>query len=123
MHLNWKNHVLFFYNSNLHTYKIEMIDFSCILLHFFVVGEKIVFTKIFYFSKVQTHNQLLKDLMRERCVTQMVDSWFSILCNYKQSECVGTCLQVVGAYINWIDINLIANHRYILLCDSLQISF
>ena len=69
----------------------------------------------FCIAQEQTHNQLLKDTMRERCVTEMVNSWLAMLS--AGSECAEEnaclCLQVVGAYVSWIDINLIANDRWV----------
>nr|CAB3267799.1 exportin-T [Phallusia mammillata] len=76
------------------------------------IDSEVVDRTIDHTTAVQNHNQLLKDTMRERCVPQMVNSWYGILVNYKQSKCIAPCLQVVGAYITWIDINLIANHRF-----------
>ena len=54
--------------------------------------------------------------MRDHCVTDLVESWFQIL-NLPEEDCEASikcmCFQVIGAYISWIDINLIANDRFI----------
>jgi len=42
----------------------------------------------------------------------MVDSWYCILMNNSKEECIATCLKVIGAFVAWIDIGLIANNRY-----------
>lgn len=58
-------------------------------------------------------NTLIKDGMREQCIPHLVESWFQILQTYQQShpELTCQCLEVVGAYVSWIDLNLIANDR------------
>lgn len=56
---------------------------------------------------------MIKDTMREQCIPNLVESWFQILQAYQQShpELTCQCLEVVGAYVSWIDLNLIANDR------------
>lgn len=58
-------------------------------------------------------NTLIKDSMREQSIPSLVESWFQILQTYQQShpELTCQCLEVVGAYVSWIDLNLIANDR------------
>ncbi|XP_028811003.1 exportin-T isoform X2 [Denticeps clupeoides] len=60
-------------------------------------------------------NTLIKDSMREQCIPSLVESWFQILQAYQQShsELTCQCLEVVGAYVSWIDLNLIANDRFV----------
>uniref|UniRef100_A0A8B9T255 Exportin-T n=1 Tax=Anas platyrhynchos TaxID=8839 RepID=A0A8B9T255_ANAPL len=48
-------------------------------------------------------NTLLKDTMREQCIPSL----------YNNSELTCQCLEVVGAYVSWIDLSLIANERFI----------
>ncbi|XP_059470895.1 exportin-T-like [Neocloeon triangulifer] len=59
-------------------------------------------------------NTLIKDTMRETSVPKMVESWFHILDTYQNSQpaLAGRCLQVIGAYISWIDINLVVNDQF-----------
>lgn len=56
---------------------------------------------------------MIKDGMREQCIPNLVESWFQILQTYQQShpELTCQCLEVVGAFVSWIDLNLIANDR------------
>lgn len=58
-------------------------------------------------------NTLIKDTMREQVIPSLVESWFQILTAYQQShpELTCQCLEVVGAYVSWIDLSLIANER------------
>uniref|UniRef100_F6YYP9 Exportin-T n=2 Tax=Ciona intestinalis TaxID=7719 RepID=F6YYP9_CIOIN len=80
------------------------------------VDTEVVDRTIEHTSEVQTHNQLLKDTMRERCVNQLVDAWFFILRDLSTySNCISLCLDTVGAYVTWIDITLIANNRFMSL--------
>lgn len=59
-------------------------------------------------------NTLIKDTMREQCIPSLVESWYQILHSYQytNSEVLCQCLEVVGAYVSWIDLSLIANDRY-----------
>jgi len=58
-------------------------------------------------------NTLIKDRMREQCIPHLVESWFHILQTYQQAqpELTCQCLEVVGAFVSWIDLHLIANDR------------
>lgn len=60
--------------------------------------------------------------MREQCIPHLVESWFQILQTYQQShpELTCQCLEVVGAYVSWIDLNLIANDRSVHVMMSLS---
>ena len=60
-------------------------------------------------------NTLIKDTMREQCIPNLVESWFQILQAYQQTqpEITCQCLEVVGSYVSWIDLNLIANDRWV----------
>ncbi|CAL8405187.1 unnamed protein product [Arctogadus glacialis] len=65
-------------------------------------------------------NTLIKDTMREQCIPNLVESWFQILQAYQQTqpEITCQCLEVVGSYVSWIDLNLIANDRFVNLLLS-----
>lgn len=67
----------------------------------------------FSFFQETRRNTLIKDGMREQCIPHLVESWFQILQTYQQShpELTCQCLEVVGAYVSWIDLNLIANDQ------------
>uniref|UniRef100_A0A8C4S6B5 Exportin-T n=1 Tax=Erpetoichthys calabaricus TaxID=27687 RepID=A0A8C4S6B5_ERPCA len=60
-------------------------------------------------------NTLIKDTMREQCIPNLVESWYQILHTYQHSnsELTCQCLEVVGAFVSWIDLNLIANERFV----------
>lgn len=69
-------------------------------------------TEMFLLQETR-RNTLIKDSMREQCIPHLVESWFQILQTYQgsQPEITCQCLEVVGAYVSWIDLNLIANDR------------
>lgn len=66
-----------------------------------------------FFLQETRRNTLIKDSMRETCIPALVESWYQILQTYQRShsELTCQCLEVVGAYVSWIDLNLIANDR------------
>eukprot|EP00069_Balaena_mysticetus_P010870 bmy_20950T0 len=70
---------------------------------------------LLYSHREARRNTLIKDTMREQCIPNLVESWYQILQNYQytNSEVTCQCLEVVGAYVSWIDLSLIANDRFI----------
>ena len=99
--------------------------------------------KFFFHEQEAERNTKIKDHIRDTCVTELVDSWFQILVggnlvfwynnevevsltvfllcfvcrkhmkNNSVSSITCLCLDIIGAYIEWIDIGLIANDRFI----------
>ncbi|XP_066912669.1 exportin-T-like [Clytia hemisphaerica] len=80
------------------------------------IDEEVVARQINHTDIEFQRNTAIKDRMRDHCVTDLVESWFQIL-NLPDKDCESSikcmCFQVIGAYISWIDINLIANDRFI----------
>ncbi|XP_022238268.1 exportin-T-like isoform X1 [Limulus polyphemus] len=66
-------------------------------------------------QKELERNTLIKDTVRECSIMRLVDSWFHIVTTYQTSspELSCLCLEVIGAYVAWIDISLIANNRFV----------
>lgn len=56
-----------------------------------------------------------KDAVRQSCVNELVESWFLLLKEHSNKNAEITCqtLEVIGAYISWIEINLIVNDRFV----------
>lgn len=56
-----------------------------------------------------------KDSIRERCMTDLVESWYILLKEHSNKNAEITCqaLQVIATYISWIEINLIVNSRFV----------
>uniref|UniRef100_A0A8B9BRK7 Exportin-T n=1 Tax=Anser brachyrhynchus TaxID=132585 RepID=A0A8B9BRK7_9AVES len=79
------------------------------------VDAELVDRDVVHTSEEARRNTLLKDTMREQCIPSLVESWYQILQNYQynNSELTCQCLEVVGAYVSWIDLSLIANERFI----------
>jgi exportin-T len=67
-------------------------------------------------------NNALKDLVRVRSVSQLANSWMSILEYYssgngesipQQSEVLSSVLRVIGGWVSWIDISLIVQPAFL----------
>ncbi|KAK7896758.1 hypothetical protein WMY93_022083 [Mugilogobius chulae] len=84
------------------------------------IDAEVVDRDIMHSPEATRRNTLIKDSMREQCIPSLVESWFQILQTYQQShpELTCLCLEVVGAYVSWIDLNLIANDRFVNLLLS-----
>uniref|UniRef100_A0A4W6F502 Exportin-T n=1 Tax=Lates calcarifer TaxID=8187 RepID=A0A4W6F502_LATCA len=84
------------------------------------IDAEVVDRDILHTPEETRRNTLIKDTMREQCIPSLVESWFQILQTYQQShpELTCQCLEVVGAYVSWIDLNLIANDRFVNLLLS-----
>ncbi|XP_051231439.1 exportin-T isoform X1 [Dicentrarchus labrax] len=84
------------------------------------IDAEVVDRDILHSPEETRRNTLIKDGMREQCIPHLVESWFQILQTYQQShpELTCQCLEVVGAYVSWIDLNLIANDRFVNLLLS-----
>ncbi|KAL2102884.1 hypothetical protein ACEWY4_002052 [Coilia grayii] len=84
------------------------------------IDAEVVDRDIMHSPEETRRNTLIKDSMREQCIPSLVESWFQILQAYQQShsELTCQCLEVVGAYVSWIDLNLIANDRFVNLLLS-----
>lgn len=59
----------------------------------------------------QKHNTLIKDTLRETCIGRIVEAMHGILVAFNESmpELTRLCLQTLAEYIEWVDINLVAN--------------
>ncbi|CAH3184242.1 unnamed protein product, partial [Porites lobata] len=79
------------------------------------IDEEVVDRDVIRSQQEAERNMKIKDHIRDTCVTELVDSRFQILKTYENSVSSITCLclDIIGAYIEWIDIGLIANDRFI----------
>ncbi|XP_061618613.1 exportin-T isoform X4 [Phyllopteryx taeniolatus] len=79
------------------------------------VDGEVVDRDVLHAPEETRRNTLIKDAMREQCIPSLVESWFQILHTYQLShpELTCQCLEVVGAYVSWIDLGLIANERFV----------
>lgn len=69
-------------------------------------------------SRLSMH---VKDAMRERCITEVVDAWYYLVTAYKDKDpqLAAFVLQTAARYIHWVDIGLIANDRFVPVLLSL----
>ncbi|XP_040265104.1 exportin-T [Bufo bufo] len=79
------------------------------------IDTEVVDRDVIHTPEEARRNTLLKDTMREQCIPNLVESWYQILQTYQHtnSELTCQCLEVIGAYVSWIDLTLIANDRFI----------
>nr|XP_057923404.1 exportin-T [Doryrhamphus excisus] len=84
------------------------------------IDAEVVDRDILHAPEETRRNTLIKDGMREQCIPSLVESWFQILQTYQRShpELTCQCLEVVGAYVSWIELSLIANERFVNLLLS-----
>ena len=57
----------------------------------------------------------VKDAMRELCIVELAEAWYQLVSGYKDSqpELAAMVLEAVQKYINWIDISLVANDKWV----------
>lgn len=87
------------------------------------IDAEVVDREIMHSQAETERNTRIKDTMREHCVVDLTNSWYDILVKYEKTnaELVCQCHDVIGAYIAWIDISLIANDRFVCkLVDHLK---
>ncbi|XP_032241987.2 exportin-T isoform X1 [Nematostella vectensis] len=79
------------------------------------IDDEVVDREVARTSQEMARNTMIKDFMREQCVPEMTKWWLSILETYGTTNSMLTCscLDVVGAFVSWIDINLVANDKFI----------
>ncbi|MGH0116589.1 UNVERIFIED_CONTAM: hypothetical protein FKN15_014789 [Acipenser sinensis] len=79
------------------------------------IDAEVVDRDIVHTAEETRRNTLIKDTMREQCIPSLVESWYEILHTYQHSnsELTCQCLEVVGAFVSWIDLSLIANDRFV----------
>ncbi|XP_029201596.2 exportin-T-like [Acropora millepora] len=81
------------------------------------IDEEVVDRDVVRSPQLNERSTKIKDTMRDTCVVELVESWYKILQTYESSVSSLTCLclDVIGAYIEWIDIGLVANDKFISL--------
>lgn len=79
------------------------------------IDAEVVDRDVVHTQEESRRNTLIKDTMREQCIPNLVESWYQILqtSQHTNSEVTCQCLEVIGAYVSWIDLTLIANDRFI----------
>ncbi|XP_037069727.1 exportin-T-like, partial [Pollicipes pollicipes] len=85
------------------------------------IDQEIVDRDVVHSEQEARRNTRIRDAMREKCVLQLVESWHGTLQSYAttQPHLVCMCLEVVGKFVSWIDIGLVANERFVAVLVTL----
>ncbi|KAL4226182.1 hypothetical protein ACF0H5_014168 [Mactra antiquata] len=104
-----------FFTDLLHTLSIGHLAVDMYLRILLQIDSEVVDRDIVHTVQETERNIQIKDAMRDHSVLQLADSWLQIMNQYEstQPEIVCMCLDVVGKYISWIDIGLIANDKFV----------
>uniref|UniRef100_A0A1X7VQY9 Exportin-T n=1 Tax=Amphimedon queenslandica TaxID=400682 RepID=A0A1X7VQY9_AMPQE len=90
------------------------------------IDNEIVDREVIHTQEENVRNTVIKDHMRDNCVPQLVESWFQILsCSTAPIDPDLLCqtMNVIGCYVSWIDITLVANDRFVgLLLQYLSVN-
>jgi exportin-T len=78
-----------------------------------MIDEEVVCKYINRGENELAENTLLKDVMREKDIPKLVETWINEFTNYyKSNSTIGEqCLKLFGLYVSWIDIGLILQDR------------
>lgn len=81
------------------------------------IDDEIMDREVVHTQEDNLRNAVIKDHMRDTCVSELVESWFQILTTYEEidHEVMSLTMDVIGHYVSWMDIKLIANDRFISL--------
>ncbi|XP_050413849.2 exportin-T isoform X2 [Patella vulgata] len=104
-----------FFSDILDTLRIGPMAVDMYLRILLAIDSEVVDREIIHNQEETQRNTLIKDAMRDQYVVQLAESWFMIMTGYETShpEITCQCLEVVGKYVSWIDINLVANDRFV----------
>ncbi|XP_041348237.1 LOW QUALITY PROTEIN: exportin-T-like [Gigantopelta aegis] len=106
-----------FFSDVLSTLNLGPLAVDMYLRILLAIDEEVVDREIVHSPEESRRNTLIKDAMRDNCVSQLADSWHQIMTRYETSkpEITCLCLDVVGTFVSWIDISLIANDKFVSL--------
>lgn len=110
----WQTMILDTMKICLEVQKPSGVDFYLRVL--LAIDVEVVDRVITHTEAEQIRNTKIKDTMREVCIADMVESWYNLLVeNLQKTDKIITsmCMNVIGCYIEWIDINMIANERFL----------
>ena len=79
------------------------------------IDQEVINREVQQSAKEIQRSTLIKDTMRVQCVNDLVEAWYKILSDMESvhAQVMCLCLDVIGRYVSWIDINLIANDKFI----------
>jgi exportin-T len=83
------------------------------ILH--VIHEEVVSSDVNRSATDAAHASILKDAMRDISNVDIVETWYNLLVCFHENhrDTVNSTLQVMVPYIDWIDIGLIINDRFL----------
>lgn len=88
-----------------------------VLIHF-EIGDKFISRS----RETQDRNNALKDLIRERDMAQLVNSWKNVLTLVKDAAALDNALKLVGYYVDWMDFSLFIQNNFLpLIYDFLKL--
>lgn len=104
-----------FFSDLLQTLNMGPVAVDMYLRVLLAIDSEVVDRDIVHTPQETDRNTFIKDTMRDHSVLQLTESWLQILTQYETSEAelVCTCIDVIGKFISWIDINLIANEKFV----------
>ncbi|GBL49357.1 pre-tRNA nuclear export protein [Candidozyma auris] len=79
-----------------------------ISIHFHIGDKHISRSK-----EAHERSNALKDLIRERDMPQLIESWKTILTTVKDTTLLDNALKVVGSYVNWMEITYFIQNGFI----------
>lgn len=97
------------------------IRFWLTVLH--IIHEEVVANDVNRTAADAAHGQILKDAMRDLAVSQLVETWYNLLVAFHEThrETVNSTLEVMRPYVDWIDINLVVNERFLPILFKLSV--
>lgn len=99
--------------TRLNSMSPRMVDMFYRILK--AVDSEVVDREIPHTAIEAERNTMIKDAMRETAVADLVENWYQTILRFESQrpDIVCMCHEVIGAYISWIDISLIANDRFV----------
>lgn len=92
-------------------YDLNSVDYLLrisISIHF-AIGDKLLARP----KEEIDRNTVLKDLVRERDMVSLVESWRGILANVKEPDLLVNALRVIGFYVDWMELGLFVADGFI----------
>ena len=80
-----------------------------------VIHEEVVANDVNRSVTDAAHGSALKDAMRDFAIVDVVETWYNLLVVFHENhrDTVNSTLEVMKPYIDWIDIGLIINYRFL----------
>ncbi|ESO82555.1 hypothetical protein LOTGIDRAFT_197880 [Lottia gigantea] len=104
-----------FFTDLLQTLNLGPMAVDMYLRILLAIDTEVVDREVIHNQDETARNTMIKDAMRDQYVVQLAESWFQIMTRYEDThpEITCRCLDVVGKYVSWIDINLVANDQFV----------